>query len=323
MSVPACRAATRRASTQRVNVAPCPTKRPRSANGTTPACPCSCAPCTPTLHGLMRWLGCSSVRSAATSAGPRSALAIPRRPRPSCDYPRLPALARFEAAWSPRLPALAGLGPGDQLTQHQRKNAAVVQVLDLGLVVDPRPAREIRDLAVVADGLNRHLLTRLDVVEAGDREPLLALQPQPLRALARRVLQREDAHADQVRAVDPLVAFRDHRSHAEQKRPLGGPVARGTCSVFLAGEDDQRRTLLRIRLGGIEDRHLLPVRKVTRPVALARREGVAQPDVSERAAHHHLVVAPPRAEAVEVESVHARLDQISAGRAVDRDRARG
>ena len=49
------------------------------------------------------------------------------------------------------------------------------------------------------------------------------------------------AHADQVRAVDALERFGDHRAHAEQHRPLRGPVARGTRTVLLAGQHDQRR----------------------------------------------------------------------------------
>jgi len=50
-------------------------------------------------------------------------------------------------------------------------------------------------------------------------------------------------------------------------------------------------------------------------------ERVAQPDVAERASLHHLVVATPRAEAVEVEAIDPLLDQITAGGAVDRDGA--
>ena len=51
----------------------------------------------------------------------------------------------------------------------------------------------------------------------------------------------------------------------------------------------------------VVDRHLLAVRHEARDAALgARRELVAQADVGERAAHHHLVVAAPRAVGVEV-----------------------
>ena len=47
------------------------------------------------------------------------------------------------------------------------------------------------------------------------------------------------AHHQQVRAVDALVALRDHRADAEQLRPLRGPVARRAGAVLLAGEHDR------------------------------------------------------------------------------------
>ena len=52
----------------------------------------------------------------------------------------------------------------------------------------------------------------------------------------RRELQRHDAHADQVRAVDALVALGDHGADAEQRGAFRGPVARRAGAVFLAGE---------------------------------------------------------------------------------------
>ena len=51
------------------------------------------------------------------------------------------------------------------------------------------------------------------------------VEPQALGRLAVGELERDDAHGDQVRAMDALVALRDHRAHAEQRRALGRPVA--------------------------------------------------------------------------------------------------
>jgi superfamily II DNA helicase RecQ len=51
-------------------------------------------------------------------------------------------------------------------------------------------------------------------------------------------LQWQHAHADQIGAVDAFVAARDHRTHAEQARSLGRPVARRAGAVLLAGDDD-------------------------------------------------------------------------------------
>src|ERR1700693_3666791 len=123
--------------------------------------------------------------------------------------------------------------------------------------------------------------------------------------------------------MDPLEALGDHRAHPEQQRAFSRPVARGARSIFLAGDHDQGHALGSVANGGVEDRHLGAIRQVTRPVALALDELVAEADVAERAAHHHLVVAAPRAEAVELAALDAVLDEVATGGAVLRYRPRG
>ena len=88
----------------------------------------------------------------------------------------------------------------------------------------------------------------------------------------------------------------------EQRGALGRPVARRAGAVLLARQHDERRALLEVVLGGLEDGRLLAVLgEVAGEAALgARRQLVAQPDVGERAADHHLVVAAARAVGVEV-----------------------
>ena len=56
--------------------------------------------------------------------------------------------------------------------------------------------------------------------------------------------ERQDAHADEVAAVNALERFRDDGLDAEQARALGGPVAAGAGAVLFAGEHDQRHALL-------------------------------------------------------------------------------
>ena len=58
--------------------------------------------------------------------------------------------------------------------------------------------------------------------------------------LALRELQRQHAHADEVGAVDALVALGDDGLHAQQAGALGCPVTRGPGAVLLAREDHQR-----------------------------------------------------------------------------------
>ena len=99
----------------------------------------------------------------------------------------------------------------------------------------------IRTRAVnsLSSGADADLL-RLAVLDPGDRELLLAGQPERLGRLAVGELQRQHAHADEVRAVDALERLRDHGAHAEQVRALRRPVARRARAVLLAGEHDQR-----------------------------------------------------------------------------------
>ena len=62
--------------------------------------------------------------------------------------------------------------------------------------------------------------------DAADREALAAVEAERGGRLAVDVLQRQHAHADEVGAVDALVALGDHGADAEQQRALRGPVAR-------------------------------------------------------------------------------------------------
>ena len=138
-------------------------------------------------------------------------------------------------------------------------------------------------------------------------------RPSDVGRLAVDVLERQHAHADEVGAVDALVALGDHGADAEQQRALGGPVARRAGAVLLADERDERHVLGAVALGGVEDRERLAGRQVRRVAALAAaRERVAQADVAERAAHHDLVVAAARAEGVEVARLDAVLESGSA-----------
>src|SRR4029077_13588629 len=123
--------------------------------------------------------------------------------------------------------------------------------------------------------------------------------------------------------MDAFEALSGRSAHAQEQRAFGRPVAGGAGTVFLAGDHDQRHTLRSVADGGVEDRCLGAVGQVARPVTLALYELVAQAYVAERAAHHHLVVAAPRTEAVELSALHAVLDEIPAGGTVLRDRTRG
>jgi hypothetical protein len=61
----------------------------------------------------------------------------------------------------------------------------------------------------------------VDRFDAGDCELLFAGEPERVGGVPIGVLQRQHAHADDVRPVDPLVGFGDNRSHPEQCCALG------------------------------------------------------------------------------------------------------
>ena len=114
-------------------------------------------------------------------------------------------------------------------------------------------------------------------------------------------LQGQHAHADQVGAVDALEALGDDGPDAEQGGALGGPVTAAPRPVLLAGQHDQGHALVGVAHGRLVDGRLGAVGEVQRDAALgARRQEVAQADVGEGAAHHHLVVAAAGAVGVEV-----------------------
>ena len=99
-------------------------------------------------------------------------------------------------------------------------------VLPLVGGVDAHPGGEEGLVAPFGRGGDGHLF-RFAIRQSRDGVELPAGEPQGPGALAFGKLQRQDAHADQIGAVDALVGFGEHRPHSQQGGALGGPVARG------------------------------------------------------------------------------------------------
>ncbi len=111
--------------------------------------------------------------------------------------------------------------------------------------------------------------------------------------------------------MNALVAFRDHRAHAEQSRAFGRPIARRARPILLSGKHHQRHASLAVFHRGVVDGHFLAIRKEKCPAAFrARCELVAQANVRERTAHHDLMVTTARAVRVEFMRLHAVGDQV-------------
>src|SRR5690606_29285071 len=80
----------------------------------------------------------------------------------------------------------------------------------------------------------------VQLLESDDADRLGAVEAQALPALASGELQGNDAHSDEVGAVDTLKALGDDRLDAEEAGSLCCPVTRRAGAVLLATEDDQR-----------------------------------------------------------------------------------
>src|ERR1700731_4196155 len=71
------------------------------------------------------------------------------------------------------------------------------------------------DAAVGRNALRQHALARFHLpVQAADGHLLVAPEPERLPRCALLEAQRQDAHADQVGAMDALERLADHRAHA-------------------------------------------------------------------------------------------------------------
>src|SRR5699024_6519238 len=180
------------------------------------------------------------------------------------------------------------------LPQHVVQDAAVSVVLDFLRRFQAYAGLEGGFLAFRVGGLDVDFLFGA-VGQAGDVEGLGAVQAQAFGVFAVNEGQRQHAHADQVGAVDALVAFGNHGLDAEQARALGRPVARGAGAVFLAGNDNQRRAVVAVLHGRVIDRHDFLVGEVGGETAFgAFGNLVFDAHVGEGAAHHDFMVAAAR-----------------------------
>src|SRR5690606_33854216 len=139
---------------------------------------------------------------------------------------------------------------GSELPQHVVQDSSVDEVLLLLGRVDPDSRFELRSCAVRPRRRHAYAGDPLDS-EPDDVERLAAVEAEARGRIVAEELQRQHAHADQVRAVYALEALGEDRAHAEQRRALRRPVARGARAVFLAGDHDERRAVLLVAHRGI------------------------------------------------------------------------
>ena len=201
------------------------------------------------------------------------------------------------------------------MLEHVRQNSTHGEVFSLDWGVNSDHERYGIALAVATFDMQDCRLARMWKSIELKIESLCAIEFERACANALGELAWQDAHADQIGSMDSLEAACNHRTHAEQTRALGGPVARTACTVVLSGDHDQRHPLHTVALSSVVDAHVLAVRLVAREAALdARNHEVPDAHIGKRPADHDFVIAAPRAVAVEVLDWDIMVAQVNAGR---------
>ena len=142
-------------------------------------------------------------------------------------------------------------------------------------------------------------------------ELLLTGETQGGGGLTLQELERNDAHANQVTTVDPLVTLSNNCSYPEEKRSLGGPVSAGATAIIFPRKDDELRPSLGVLLGSVEHVQLLTGGDVNCLGRGLPDELVDDSNVAEGSSGHDSVVASPGAEAVELPGIESPAVQVS------------
>src|SRR5258706_7719238 len=97
----------------------------------------------------------------------------------------------------------------DHVSQHRVQDAAVAVVLNFNGGIDTTRGDEFHRRAFAPLDDHLHILSWLQTIIKLDVERAHAGQAEARTALALLVLQRQNAHADEIAAVDALVALGD------------------------------------------------------------------------------------------------------------------
>src|SRR5690242_1477001 len=113
----------------------------------------------------------------------------------------------------------------EHLPQHVGKDAAVLIVSGLFRRIRASDDLKRLRLALIVARLYVKLGAWRELAEAFYGEGFMAAKPEGFRAFARFEFQRQHAHPQEVAAMNPFIAFRNYRTHPQQKRSLGCPIA--------------------------------------------------------------------------------------------------
>ena len=138
-----------------------------------------------------------------------------------------------------------------QLPQHVLQYSAMLEVLDLLRRIDAHLGDRTPSPSVSGSRLHLQCAPRSKLWRQQlGQSPAKSYTSSPVSPSDSTFwpvlkLQRQNAHAHQVRTVNALEALRNHRPHAQQLWSLGRPVARRTRTVFLARQNHQRHVRAR------------------------------------------------------------------------------
>src|SRR4249920_171266 len=121
------------------------------------------------------------------------------------------------------------------LAQNVGQNPPMLIVIYFDLCIDAAAYGDVGDFARFTGDFQNQILLRLDRgIEANDIIRFGTIKLQRLRSGSFLKLERQHAHADEIRAMDALKALGNDNFYAELICALGRPVTRRTRAVFLA-----------------------------------------------------------------------------------------
>ncbi len=112
------------------------------------------------------------------------------------------------------------------MTQDVLQNTAILEVFEFVERIDAADQRNTLERTVRRNDLGNQTLARLEIaMQAANGHGLIALEPERLPRRAFLEHEWDDAHPDEVRAMDALERLGDNGADAEQRGAFGSPVA--------------------------------------------------------------------------------------------------
>lgn len=200
-----------------------------------------------------------------------------------------------------------------ELAEDVLEDTAVLEESDFGVSVKSARGRE----ALAAAGGHSNVLADVKVTALHvNGEGFGTVKSVSVSALAILELEGQDSHTDEVASVDTLVGFGDDSVHTLKERTLGGPIAGGSRSVLLTGQDNELFASITVLFGGIEHGHFLTGGNVNGGGTDLRNHLVDKTDVGESTTGHDLIVTSAGTVGVEVLGGNTALSKVASGRRV-------